>query len=389
MNRILEVNEKYGYALLEPGSPTSTSTSICRATDSSLMLDCPTWGGAAWSVTPWTAASGTRRTATTSVADGPGSGPAAGRGDAHRHGRTARQRTRGSCSPTGSARSRTACSPSRISGIVTKMGIALMQRPPASHDVPDHLRRRSDLEQIVDIMLPLRINMAPMQNVPVLRNIFIDAAAVSKRSEWYDGDGPMPARGDRADEVRDLELGLLELLRHPVRTAADDRDVLRDDQGGVRPDSRCAVLHERGTPEAGDRGAHVLHDRHKINNGIPSAWTRCSSWTGCPTAATRASRPCPRRTARTRCGSSRWCAAAPTRRQGLRRAVHRRAPRDAPHLPVPASTRQDLRPRRGDLRLTRQLVARGRRGGLRRVPHPQRAHGRRHGARSTGATARC
>ena len=23
-------------------------------------------------------------------------------------------------------------------------------------------------------------------------------------------------------------------------------------------------------PEAGDRGAHVLHDRHKINNGIPA-----------------------------------------------------------------------------------------------------------------------
>ena len=42
-------------------------------------------------------------------------------------------------------------------------------------------------------MLPLRINMAPLQNVPVLRNIILDAGVVSKRTEWYDGDGPLPA----------------------------------------------------------------------------------------------------------------------------------------------------------------------------------------------------
>ena len=40
--------------------------------------------------------------------------------------------------------------------------------------------------------LPLRVNMAPLQNVPVLRNIILDAGVVSKRTEWYDGDGPLP-----------------------------------------------------------------------------------------------------------------------------------------------------------------------------------------------------
>ena len=44
------------------------------------------------------------------------------------------------------------------------------------------------------MMLPLRINMAPIQNVPVLRNIILDAGVVSKRSEWYDGEGPLPPR---------------------------------------------------------------------------------------------------------------------------------------------------------------------------------------------------
>ncbi len=72
-------------------------------------------------------------------------------------------------------------------GIVTKMGIALMQRPAASLTYLITFENESDLEQVVDIMLPLRINMAPIQNVPVLRNIIMDAAAVSKRTEWYDG----------------------------------------------------------------------------------------------------------------------------------------------------------------------------------------------------------
>ena len=72
------------------------------------------------------------------------------------------------------------------------MGIALMQRPPASMTYLITFDKEEDLEQIVDIMLPLRINMAPIQNVPVLRNIILDAGVVSKRSEWYDGDGPLP-----------------------------------------------------------------------------------------------------------------------------------------------------------------------------------------------------
>ena len=54
-------------------------------------------------------------------------------------------------------------------------------------------------------MLPLRMNMAPLQNVPVLRNIILDAGVVSKRTEWYDGDGPLPAE---AIERMKSELGL-------------------------------------------------------------------------------------------------------------------------------------------------------------------------------------
>ena len=87
-------------------------------------------------------------------------------------------------------------------------------------------QNEEDLAQIVDIMLPLRINMAPIQNVPVLRNIILDAGVVSKRSEWYDGEGPLP------DEViermkSELNLGHWNFYGTAVRPAADDRHVLR------------------------------------------------------------------------------------------------------------------------------------------------------------------
>ena len=65
MNRILEVNEKYGYALLEPGVTYFDLYDHLQATASSLMLDCPDLGWGTWSATPSTAASATPPTATT------------------------------------------------------------------------------------------------------------------------------------------------------------------------------------------------------------------------------------------------------------------------------------------------------------------------------------
>ena len=214
-----------------------------------------------------------------------------------------RAATPGSCSPTASGPYPDGLFTQSNLGIVTKMGIALMQRPPASTTFVITFDKEEDLEQVVDIMLPLRINMAPLQNVPVLRNIILDAGVVSKRTEWYDGDGPLPRRGDRADEVR-AGPGLLEPLRHRLRAAAGHRHVPRDDQGRVpaRSPARSSSPTTTGD-EATDRGAHVLHDRHRINNGIPSLdEMKLLEWRA-QRRPHRASRPSPRRTARTPCGS--------------------------------------------------------------------------------------
>ena len=118
-------------------------------------------------------------------------------------------------------------------------------------------------------MLPLRINMAPLQNVPVLRNIILDAGVVSKRTEWYDGDGPLPPE---AIERMKSELGLgywnfYGTLYGPPPMIEMYYGMIKE--AFVQIPGAQFFTHE-DRDEAADRGAHVLHDRHKINNGIPS-----------------------------------------------------------------------------------------------------------------------
>lgn len=155
-------------------------------------------------------------------------------------------------------------------GIVTKLGIALMPAPPASESFVITFENESDLEQVIDIMLPLRIGMAPLQNVPVLRNIFMDAAAVSHRDEWHAGDGPLTSEEIKTMQ-RELDLGYWNLyatVYGPPPQIELFLSMIKEAFLQV-PGARFFTTQDR--PEtAEDRGAHVLHDRHKINRGIPT-----------------------------------------------------------------------------------------------------------------------
>jgi 4-cresol dehydrogenase (hydroxylating) len=91
MNRILEVNEKFGYALVEPGVTYFDLHNHLQKTNSCLMLDCPDlgWGSVVGNTmdrgvgyTPWRPFS---------LADRNGGCASQGRLDAYRHGRRARQ----------------------------------------------------------------------------------------------------------------------------------------------------------------------------------------------------------------------------------------------------------------------------------------------------------
>src|SRR3954454_3634562 len=192
MNRILEVDEKYGYALLEPGVTYFDLYEHLQATNSILMLDTPDlgWGSVVGNTLD-------RGVGYTPYGDQflwqTGLEVVLPQGDVMRTGMGALPGSNAwQLFPYGFGPYPDGMFTQSNLGIVTKMGIALMQRPPSSTTFLVTFDKEDDLAQVVDIMLPLRINMAPLQNVPVLRNIVLDAGVVSKRTEWHDGDGPLP-----------------------------------------------------------------------------------------------------------------------------------------------------------------------------------------------------
>ena len=266
MNKILEVNSKYAYALLEPGVSYFDLYEHLEANNPELMLDCPDLG---WGSVVGNALD--RGVGYTPYGDHfmwqTGMEVVLPQGDVMRTGMGALP---GSDTwqlfPYGFGPSPDGMFTQSNLGIVTKMGIALMPKPPASMSFLITFDKEEDLEQIVDIMLPLRINMAPLQNVPVLRNIFMDAAAVSKRSEWFDGDGPLPAEVVERMK-KDLNLGYWNFygtLYGPPPMIDMYYSMIKEAFGQI-PGAKFYTHEERN-----DRGGHVLADRHKINNGVPS-----------------------------------------------------------------------------------------------------------------------
>ncbi|OJG06103.1 4-cresol dehydrogenase [hydroxylating] flavoprotein subunit [Pseudonocardia autotrophica] len=271
MNKIIEVNERFGYALLEPGVSYFDLYEYLKENAPSLMLDCPDLG---WGSVVGNALD--RGVGYTPYGDHfmwqTGMEVVLPTGDIMRTGMGA---VPGANSwqlfPYGFGPFPDGMFTQSNLGIVTKMGIALMQKPPASTSFLIAFENEDDLEQVVDIMLPLRINMAPLQNVPVLRNIVLDAGVVSQRTEWYDGDGPLP--DEAIDKMKKaLDLGYWNLYG----TVYGPPPIMEMYLGIIKeaflqvPGARFWTNHDRPDDMSVDRGAHVLHDRHKINNGIPS-----------------------------------------------------------------------------------------------------------------------
>lgn len=270
MNSILEVNEKFGYALVEPGVTYFDLAEYLKAMNSCLMIDCPDlgWGSIIGNTlergvgyTPygdhfmWQTGLEVVLPTGRVMRTGMGAVPGSNTWQLFSYGFGAY--------PDG------LFTQSNL-GIVTKMGIALMQRPPASMTYLVTFDREEDLGQIMDIMLPLRINMFPIQNVPVVRNIILDAGVVSKRTEWQDDPGPLTP--EAIEKMKDaLNLGYWNLygtLYGPEEMIQMAWGIIQQAFGQI-PGAKFFTHRDR-TEDNGDRGAHVLQDRHKINNGIPS-----------------------------------------------------------------------------------------------------------------------
>lgn len=269
MNRILEVNEKYAYALLEPGVTYLELYEYLQEHGYKLCVDPPDlgWGSVVGNTmdrgvgyTPYGDHAMWQTGLEVVLPDGDfmrtGMGALPGSNTWQLFG-------------AGFGPSPDGMFIQSNYGIVTKMGIALMPEPPGAKSFLITFDKAEDLSAIIDTMLPLRINMAPLQNVPVLRNIILDAGVVSKRHDWYDGDGPLP---DEAIErmKAELNLGYWNLygtVYGPDPIMDQHLQIIKDAFTQI-PGARFYTTDDRADPD--DRGAHNLWDRHKINRGIPS-----------------------------------------------------------------------------------------------------------------------
>jgi 4-cresol dehydrogenase (hydroxylating) len=88
-------------------------------------------------------------------------------------------------------------------GIVTRMGLWLMPEPAGYRAFLVTLPEEDDLAPFIEAVRPLRINQT-IQSVPTLRNLMLDAASVGTRASYYTGAGPIPDRVARRimDEQR-------------------------------------------------------------------------------------------------------------------------------------------------------------------------------------------
>jgi 4-cresol dehydrogenase (hydroxylating) len=76
-------------------------------------------------------------------------------------------------------------------GIVTKIGVWLMPRPQRYKACTLMLKDKADLGRCIDVLRPLIIDRT-INGLATIGNAFAVGAAVTQRTMWYEGDGPMP-----------------------------------------------------------------------------------------------------------------------------------------------------------------------------------------------------
>jgi len=191
MNRILEVNEKFGYALVEPGVSYFDLYNYIQEKGLKLWLDVPDpgWGSVVGNAldhgvgyTPYGDHFGMQCGMEVVLANG----EIVRTGMGALPGNNTWQLFKYGFGPYVDG----IFSQSNF-GIVTKMGIWLMPDPGGYRPYLITFEREEDIEQVVEIVRPLRINNV-IQNAATIRSLVLDAAITETRSKYHAGNGPIP-----------------------------------------------------------------------------------------------------------------------------------------------------------------------------------------------------
>jgi 4-cresol dehydrogenase (hydroxylating) len=145
------------------------------------------------------------------------------------------------------------------------MGVWLLPAPPDYRAYMITLPREEDLGPFVDILRPLRMN-GTISNVPTLRSILLDAAAVKPRRAYFDGSGPVP------DSVLEEIMAEQGIGRWNFYGALYGTPAAMDAQWSVIRDAFAAIPGAR-FHFAGEHDHPVLATRAKIMAGQPNLET--------------------------------------------------------------------------------------------------------------------
>ncbi|KAJ5203156.1 vanillyl-alcohol oxidase [Penicillium cf. viridicatum] len=148
-------------------------------------------------------------------------------------------------------------------GIVTKLGMWLMPNPGGYQSYLITLPKDDDLKQAVDIIRPLRLNMA-LQNVPTIRHILLDAAVLGNKLSYSSKTEPLSDE-DLDRIAKQLNLGRWNFygaLYGPERIRTALWETVKE-AFSVIPGVKFYFPED--TPENS-----ILRVRHKTMQGIPT-----------------------------------------------------------------------------------------------------------------------
>jgi 4-cresol dehydrogenase (hydroxylating) len=161
-------------------------------------------------------------------------------------------------------------------GIVTKMGVWLMPYPEVYMPLWLRVWRDDDLAQVIDILRTLMLD-GTIRMVPQLMNTILLGSVLSSREQWYDGDGPMPdAVVERMG--RELEIG-----RWIMRFAlyGDEAVVDHRFEKIKRAFSQIDGADVWGSKCAPADIPSLQHPAERIQGGVPNLeWNNMTSWYG-------------------------------------------------------------------------------------------------------------
>ena len=161
-------------------------------------------------------------------------------------------------------------------GIVTKMGIWLMPQPQTYMPFWVRVWKEDDLGPVVDTLRTLLLD-GTIEGVPSLYNTLCLGSVLSSRSQWYDGEGPIP------DPVIDRIARELEIGRWIIRSALWGDEVVVDHRF-----AKIKAAFEQipgaevwGTKHDPETAATLEHPADLIQAGVPNlGWNNMTAWYG-------------------------------------------------------------------------------------------------------------